>query len=117
MLNFQKLSFSAILITSCEDENVSDNVVELVVEPTCTEGKVSPDQYIIVFKNSKTEPIDVIATSSSVTSTHLDGGYATLSGTSLTSPHVVGIMDARGSGPRTSGTVRSREENYPIAVR
>ncbi|TPN82842.1 S8 family serine peptidase [Aquimarina algicola] len=69
------------------------------------------------FSNFNMNPIDVIATGSSVTSTYLNGGYATLSGTSMASPHVAGIMHARGSGPRTSGTVRSRGEDYPIAVR
>lgn len=81
-----------------------------VASMTCNRGFSS-------FSNFNVNPIDVIATGSSVRSTYLNGGYATLSGTSMASPHVAGIMHARGSGPRTSGTVSSRGENYPIAVR
>ncbi len=37
-------------------------------------------------------PVDVIAPGSSVKSTYKDGGYATLSGTSMASPHVCGLL-------------------------
>ncbi|MDY8134864.1 S8 family serine peptidase [Aquimarina sp. 2201CG5-10] len=89
---------------------VNGNGIYTVASMTCNRGFSS-------FSNYNMNPIDVIATGSSVRSTYLNGGYATLSGTSMASPHVAGIMHARGSGPRTSGTVRNRGENYPIAVR
>lgn len=81
-----------------------------VASMTCNQGFSS-------FSNYNMNPVDVIATGSSVRSTYLNGGYATLSGTSMASPHVAGIMHARNNGPRTSGTVSNRGENYPIAVR
>ncbi len=81
-----------------------------VASMTCNRGFSS-------FSNYNMNPVDVIATGSSVRSTYLNGGYATLSGTSMAAPHVAGIMHARGGAPRTSGTVRNRGENYPIAVR
>ncbi len=93
-------------------------------QPACVNGtdiytvaSMTCDQGFSSFSNFNMNPIDVIATGSSVTSTYLNGGYATLSGTSMASPHVAGIMHARGSGPRTSGSVSNRGENYPIAVR
>jgi len=60
-------------------------------------------------------PVDVIAPGSSVKSTYKDGGYATLSGTSMASPHVCGLLllgdiTADGSVTRTGGN-----DSYPIA--
>ncbi|GAA0723545.1 hypothetical protein GCM10009430_27110 [Aquimarina litoralis] len=89
---------------------VNGNNIYTVASMTCNRGFSS-------FSNYNMNPVDVIATGSSVRSTYLNGGYATLSGTSMASPHVAGIMHARNNGPRTSGTVSSRGENYPIAVR
>ncbi|WP_025740656.1 S8 family serine peptidase [Aquimarina pacifica] len=89
---------------------VNGTNIYTVASMTCNGGFSS-------FSNYNMNPIDVIATGSSVTSTYLNGGYATLSGTSMASPHVAGIMHARGSGPATSGSISNRGENYPIAVR
>lgn len=69
------------------------------------------------FSNYNMNPVDYIATGSSVYSTYLNGGYATLSGTSMASPHVAGIMHARNNSPRSSGSVSYGGESYPIAVR
>ncbi len=95
-----------------------------VYEPACVNGtniytvaSMTCNRTFSSFSNFNRNPIDVIATGSDVRSTYLNGGYATLSGTSMASPHVAGIMHARGSGPRTSGSVNNRGENYPIAVR
>ncbi|CAM1344089.1 S8 family serine peptidase [Tenacibaculum amylolyticum] len=93
-------------------------------DPACINGtniytvaSMTCNRSFSSFSNYNMNPIDVIATGSSVYSTYLNGGYATLSGTSMASPHVAGIMHARGSGPRTSGSVSNRGESYPIAVR
>ncbi len=61
--------------------------------------------------------VDWIATGTSVYSTYLSGGYATLTGTSMATPHVAGIMNLRNAAPAQNGTVAYGGINYKIAVK
>jgi len=65
------------------------------------------------FSNYGIAPIDYIATGKNVYSTYKNGGYTTLSGTSMATPVVAGIIHARGGLPATSGTVYNRYQWYP----
>ncbi|MDP3312795.1 S8 family serine peptidase [Lutibacter sp.] len=66
------------------------------------------------FSNYGT-PVDVIAPGSSVKSTYKDGGYATLSGTSMASPHVCGLLLLGNVSTNGSVTRTGNSDSYPIA--
>lgn len=81
-----------------------------VASMTCTRGFSS-------FSNFNRSAVDVIATGSSVQSTWLNGGYRTISGTSMASPTVAGILHLRNAAPALSGSVSFNGQSYPIAVK
>lgn len=69
------------------------------------------------FETSAAGPIDYIATGSSVLSTYKNGTYATLTGTSMATPHVAGILHQRNALPLNGGSVAFSGVNYIIAKR
>ncbi len=66
------------------------------------------------FSNYGNPPVDYCAPGSSVLSTYKDGGYATLSGTSMAAPHVCGILLI--GGITTSGTVSGDPDGNPDPI-
>ena len=67
------------------------------------------------FSNYGRNPVDYIATGSNVYSTYKNGGFAVLSGTSMATPVVAGIIHARGGLPTVRGYTYARNEYYPRA--
>lgn len=63
------------------------------------------------FSNYGNPPVDYCAPGSSVLSSYKNGGYATLSGTSMASPHVAGIVLI--GGITTDGTVSGDPDGNP----
>lgn len=62
-------------------------------------------------------PIDWIAVGTNVFSTYIGSSYATMSGTSMSAPHVSGIVHWRQGGPLQKGIVAGYGVNYKVASR
>ncbi|GAC1367255.1 MAG: hypothetical protein NVSMB30_00890 [Hymenobacter sp.] len=65
------------------------------------------------FSNYGNPPIDYCMPGVSIYSTWMGGGYNTLSGTSMATPHMAGVLLMRGKAFTTSGTVHSDPD--PVA--
>jgi len=59
------------------------------------------------FSNYGNPPVDYCEPGVSILSCYKDGGYTTMSGTSMASPHMCGILLITGGHPVTSGYVKS----------
>ena len=66
------------------------------------------------FSNYGNPPVDYAEPGSSILSTYKGGGYATLSGTSMASPHMAGLL-LLGS-PRSGGTVKGDPDGNPDTI-
>lgn len=65
------------------------------------------------FSNYGNPPIDISAPGVSIKSTYRNGAYATLSGTSMATPHVAGILLVNGGTLRYNGTVTGDPDGNP----
>lgn len=69
------------------------------------------------YETSAAGPIDYIATGSSVYSTYKGGSYGYMTGTSMATPHVAGILHQRNALPLSAGTILYGGVNYIKAKR
>ncbi|QIL77743.1 S8 family serine peptidase [Hymenobacter sp. HDW8] len=69
------------------------------------------------FSNFGNPPVDYCMPGVGIQSTWLNGGYNTISGTSMATPHMAGVLLMRGKGFNTVGTVKNDPDGNadPIA--
>jgi subtilisin family serine protease len=84
-----------------------------------TIGAMNCNKSCAIYSNWSSAVVDWVATGSSVYSTHKNGGYTTMSGTSQATPVVAGIIHARVNAPLAGGIAPcgSPKSNYRIAKR
>jgi hypothetical protein len=82
-----------------------------------TVGSMTCEKTCSGFSNWGNPSVDWVAVGSGVYSTYKDGGYATMSGTSMATPVVSGIIHARGGIPLSAGTITCCQGSYKIAKR
>jgi hypothetical protein len=68
------------------------------------------------FSNYGNPPVDYCMPGVSIQSTWLNGGYNTISGTSMATPHMAGVLLIRGRSFTTSGTVKSDPDGRPDPI-
>src|SRR5690606_33689667 len=66
------------------------------------------------FSNYGNPPVDYAAPGVSVKSTWRNGGYNTISGTSMAAPHAAGVLLL--GAPRTDGTVKNDPDGNPDPI-
>jgi hypothetical protein len=68
------------------------------------------------FSNHGNPPIDYAEPGENINSTYLNGGYATLSGTSMAAPHLAGILLLDGGTANNGGSVKRDPDGNPDTI-
>jgi len=68
------------------------------------------------FSNYGNDAVDVAAPGVAVTSTYINGRYAIMSGTSMATPHVAGLLLLKGNNITHSGTAKNDPDGTPDPI-
>ncbi len=81
-----------------------------------TVSAMDDNDYWAYFSNYGNPPIDFCMPGVDVYSTYKGGGYATMSGTSMASPHMCGVLLMTGGNPSTDGYVNGDPDGNPDPI-
>ncbi|HXA03107.1 MAG TPA: S8 family serine peptidase, partial [Cytophagaceae bacterium] len=89
--------------------NVNSPYISTVSAMNCNDNFAS-------FSNFGNPPIDWCAPGVGIFSTYMGGKYATLSGTSMATPHVAGLLLLDGQHIKSSGYVKNDPDGQPDKI-
>jgi subtilisin family serine protease len=81
-----------------------------------TVSAMDDNDYFAYFSNYGNPPIDFCMPGVDVYSTYMDGGYTTMSGTSMASPHMCGVLLMTGGNPAIDGYVNGDPDGNPDPI-
>ncbi|WP_240337057.1 S8 family peptidase [Rufibacter psychrotolerans] len=108
VLNAAKTGVIFCLAAGNETDNANNHSPARVNGPNIyTISAMNSSDAWASFSNYGNPPVDYCAPGVSIKSTWKDGGYNTISGTSMATPHAAGVMLITGGRPTTSGFVKN----------
>ena len=81
-----------------------------------TVSAMDVNDYFAYFSNYGNPPVDYCMPGVSVYSTYKNGGYATMSGTSMAAPHMCGVLLMTNGAPATDGKVIGDPDGDPDPI-
>ncbi len=81
-----------------------------------TTSAMDENDYFAYFSNYGNPPIEFCMPGVNTFSTYKDGGYVTMSGTSMAAPHMCGVLLMTGGNPTTDGYVNGDPDGNPDPI-